>query len=153
MVCSPSTCAVLAAFLLACSLCCATADDWREGRATFYGNEPWLWSIHHGSECCLGYSTSTTVSLRQHLVDSRASPDQCSWADGSPGLDQTRLCCQGMALLGTPNAGAWLCARYHQHGMTHAELPLCLLTNPGRELYAASGCKTKLQLSADQLLC
>ena len=27
---------------------------WRTGRATFYGNEPWLWSIHEGS-CGYGY--------------------------------------------------------------------------------------------------
>jgi len=27
---------------------------WRSGRATFYGNEPWLWSIHEGS-CGYGY--------------------------------------------------------------------------------------------------
>lgn len=28
--------------------------DWRRGRGTFYGNEPWLWSIHEGS-CGFGY--------------------------------------------------------------------------------------------------
>jgi len=28
----------------------ASADggSWAEGRATFYGNEPWLWDIHYG---------------------------------------------------------------------------------------------------------
>eukprot|EP00879_Flechtneria_rotunda_P015315 GHRR01016009.1.p1 GENE.GHRR01016009.1~~GHRR01016009.1.p1 ORF type:complete len:151 (+),score=29.76 GHRR01016009.1:272-724(+) len=30
------------------------ADDWRSGRATYYGNEPWYWSIHYGS-CGRGY--------------------------------------------------------------------------------------------------
>eukprot|EP00879_Flechtneria_rotunda_P014411 GHRR01015058.1.p1 GENE.GHRR01015058.1~~GHRR01015058.1.p1 ORF type:complete len:136 (+),score=21.77 GHRR01015058.1:159-566(+) len=30
------------------------ASAWRTGRATFYGNEPWYWSIHHGS-CGQGY--------------------------------------------------------------------------------------------------
>lgn len=29
-------------------------DGWRYGRATFYGNEPWYWSIHEGS-CGYGY--------------------------------------------------------------------------------------------------
>jgi hypothetical protein len=28
----------------------AGASAWKEGRATFYGNEPWGWSIHFGSE-------------------------------------------------------------------------------------------------------
>jgi hypothetical protein len=35
---------VLAASLL------AGVGAWKEGRATFYGNEPWGWSIHFGSE-------------------------------------------------------------------------------------------------------
>lgn len=26
------------------------ATAWKEGRATYYGNEPWGWSIHFGSE-------------------------------------------------------------------------------------------------------
>eukprot|EP00879_Flechtneria_rotunda_P007961 GHRR01008341.1.p1 GENE.GHRR01008341.1~~GHRR01008341.1.p1 ORF type:complete len:252 (+),score=63.02 GHRR01008341.1:248-1003(+) len=39
--------------LLVCSLTPVTAQ-WRSGRATFYGNEPWYWSIHHGS-CGEGY--------------------------------------------------------------------------------------------------
>ncbi|GMH41450.1 hypothetical protein BSKO_09360 [Bryopsis sp. KO-2023] len=30
------------------------SDGWRVGRGTFYGNEPWLWSIHEGS-CGYGY--------------------------------------------------------------------------------------------------
>lgn len=29
-------------------------EGWRIGRATFYGNEPWAWSIHEGS-CGYGY--------------------------------------------------------------------------------------------------
>eukprot|EP01025_Chloroclados_australasicus_P009372 TRINITY_DN1359_c0_g1_i1.p1 TRINITY_DN1359_c0_g1~~TRINITY_DN1359_c0_g1_i1.p1 ORF type:complete len:446 (-),score=39.41 TRINITY_DN1359_c0_g1_i1:1167-2372(-) len=29
-------------------------QDWSIGRATFYGNEPWLWPIHYGS-CGYGY--------------------------------------------------------------------------------------------------
>lgn len=29
-------------------------ESWRVGRATFYGNEPWAWSIHEGS-CGFGY--------------------------------------------------------------------------------------------------
>lgn len=32
----------------------AAQGSWRDGRATFYGNEPWLWSIHKGS-CGYGY--------------------------------------------------------------------------------------------------
>jgi hypothetical protein len=28
----------------------STVSAWKRGRATFYGNEPWYWSIHHGSE-------------------------------------------------------------------------------------------------------
>eukprot|EP01025_Chloroclados_australasicus_P038270 TRINITY_DN392_c0_g1_i1.p2 TRINITY_DN392_c0_g1~~TRINITY_DN392_c0_g1_i1.p2 ORF type:complete len:406 (-),score=57.98 TRINITY_DN392_c0_g1_i1:1727-2944(-) len=37
------------------SLCgSALCQDWTVGRATFYGNEPWLWSIHYGS-CGYGY--------------------------------------------------------------------------------------------------
>jgi hypothetical protein len=27
-----------------------SVSAWKRGRATFYGNEPWYWSIHHGSE-------------------------------------------------------------------------------------------------------
>jgi hypothetical protein len=38
-------------------ICCLIQRCWccvcRQGRATFYGNEPWYWSIHHGSECLL----------------------------------------------------------------------------------------------------
>lgn len=41
--------------VVACLLACVAAQgSWRRGRATFYGNEPWLWSIHHGS-CGYGY--------------------------------------------------------------------------------------------------
>lgn len=29
-------------------------EGWRIGRGTFYGNEPWAWSIHEGS-CGYGY--------------------------------------------------------------------------------------------------
>lgn len=38
-------------FLLAalCMFTVAKPGDLRYGRATFYGNEPWLWSIHEGS--------------------------------------------------------------------------------------------------------
>lgn len=32
----------------------AQTSEWRQGRATFYGNEPWLWTIHYGS-CGNGY--------------------------------------------------------------------------------------------------
>lgn len=32
----------------------AEPGPWRVGRATSYGNEPWLWSIHEGS-CGYGY--------------------------------------------------------------------------------------------------
>jgi hypothetical protein len=28
----------------------AGVSAWKEGRATYYGNEPWGWSIHYGSE-------------------------------------------------------------------------------------------------------
>ncbi|KAF6266517.1 RlpA-like double-psi beta-barrel-protein domain-containing protein-containing protein [Scenedesmus sp. NREL 46B-D3] len=38
---------------LACFLLLAGSSRvsaWKKGRATFYGNEPWYWSIHHGSE-------------------------------------------------------------------------------------------------------
>ncbi|GMH44424.1 hypothetical protein BSKO_12376 [Bryopsis sp. KO-2023] len=27
----------------------AVEADWREGRATFYGDQPWLWDINKGS--------------------------------------------------------------------------------------------------------
>lgn len=41
----------LAAIVLLCgAMRGVTAGDWRTGRATFYGNEPWYWSIHHGSK-------------------------------------------------------------------------------------------------------
>eukprot|EP01024_Parvocaulis_polyphysoides_P018031 TRINITY_DN17957_c0_g3_i2.p1 TRINITY_DN17957_c0_g3~~TRINITY_DN17957_c0_g3_i2.p1 ORF type:complete len:428 (+),score=50.07 TRINITY_DN17957_c0_g3_i2:166-1284(+) len=32
----------------------AVTGDWRDGRATFYGHEHWLWNIHEGS-CDYGY--------------------------------------------------------------------------------------------------
>lgn len=36
-------------------LCCPVpCSAWRKGRATFYGDEPWYWTIHHGS-CGKGY--------------------------------------------------------------------------------------------------
>ncbi|WIA29269.1 hypothetical protein OEZ86_011777 [Tetradesmus obliquus] len=38
--------ALLALMLLAGS---SSVSAWKRGRATFYGNEPWYWSIHHGS--------------------------------------------------------------------------------------------------------
>ncbi|WIA09193.1 hypothetical protein OEZ85_008604 [Tetradesmus obliquus] len=42
----------LAVLLLATAT--SNVSAWRQGRATFYGNEPWYWSIHHGS-CGYGY--------------------------------------------------------------------------------------------------
>ncbi|GMH41831.1 hypothetical protein BSKO_09741 [Bryopsis sp. KO-2023] len=32
----------------------SVSDAWRTGRATFYGDQPWLWDIHKGS-CGYGY--------------------------------------------------------------------------------------------------
>jgi hypothetical protein len=32
----------------------AQIDSWHTGRATYYGDQPWLWTIHHGS-CGYGY--------------------------------------------------------------------------------------------------
>eukprot|EP01026_Neomeris_dumetosa_P009360 TRINITY_DN13142_c0_g1_i5.p1 TRINITY_DN13142_c0_g1~~TRINITY_DN13142_c0_g1_i5.p1 ORF type:complete len:129 (-),score=3.12 TRINITY_DN13142_c0_g1_i5:10-396(-) len=37
-----------------CLFVVATCQDYQYGRATFYGNEPWYWSIHYGS-CGYGY--------------------------------------------------------------------------------------------------
>ena len=36
------------------ALAASSITQWRSGRATYYGNEPWLWSIHEGS-CGYGY--------------------------------------------------------------------------------------------------
>lgn len=36
--------------LLLLALSASSAHAWTDGRATFYGNEPWYWSIHYGSE-------------------------------------------------------------------------------------------------------
>lgn len=44
-------CVVLAAIL---AVSVSAAGQWRRGRATYYGDEPWLWDIHHGS-CGYGY--------------------------------------------------------------------------------------------------
>ncbi|KIZ00219.1 hypothetical protein MNEG_7740 [Monoraphidium neglectum] len=44
---------VLAA-VLGLTLLAPQAAAWTTGRATFYGNEPWNWDIHHGS-CGYGY--------------------------------------------------------------------------------------------------
>ncbi|GBF98478.1 U6 snRNA phosphodiesterase [Raphidocelis subcapitata] len=46
--------AVLAAAALLAAPAAASDAAWRPGRATFYGNEPWYWDIHHGS-CGFGY--------------------------------------------------------------------------------------------------
>ncbi|GMH39085.1 hypothetical protein BSKO_06983 [Bryopsis sp. KO-2023] len=32
----------------------SSQGEWRDGRATYYGDEPWLWNIHEGS-CGYGY--------------------------------------------------------------------------------------------------
>jgi hypothetical protein len=45
------TCATLALACLLLLTGSSTVSAWKKGRATFYGNEPWYWSIHHGSEC------------------------------------------------------------------------------------------------------
>eukprot|EP01025_Chloroclados_australasicus_P068414 TRINITY_DN94_c0_g1_i4.p4 TRINITY_DN94_c0_g1~~TRINITY_DN94_c0_g1_i4.p4 ORF type:complete len:192 (+),score=8.79 TRINITY_DN94_c0_g1_i4:235-810(+) len=42
---------LIVAFLVTTSEC---AGEWRYGRTTYYGNEPWFWSIHKGS-CGYGY--------------------------------------------------------------------------------------------------
>jgi hypothetical protein len=53
--------------LLVAALACATtsvrADGWQQGRATHYGDEPWYWSIHHGS-CGKGYLWPDQVRAR-----------------------------------------------------------------------------------------
>jgi hypothetical protein len=43
-----STAALALVLLLAAA---SSVSAWKRGRATFYGNEPWYWSIHYGSEC------------------------------------------------------------------------------------------------------
>eukprot|EP01024_Parvocaulis_polyphysoides_P055311 TRINITY_DN5649_c0_g1_i2.p2 TRINITY_DN5649_c0_g1~~TRINITY_DN5649_c0_g1_i2.p2 ORF type:complete len:127 (+),score=10.91 TRINITY_DN5649_c0_g1_i2:111-491(+) len=40
--------------ILALLLVVVSGQEWRYGRGTFYGNEPWYWSIHYGS-CGYGY--------------------------------------------------------------------------------------------------
>lgn len=43
----------MAALIVLCGVVVSEAEM-RLGRATFYGNEPWLWNIHQGS-CGYGY--------------------------------------------------------------------------------------------------
>eukprot|EP01025_Chloroclados_australasicus_P038219 TRINITY_DN391_c0_g2_i1.p1 TRINITY_DN391_c0_g2~~TRINITY_DN391_c0_g2_i1.p1 ORF type:complete len:427 (-),score=42.61 TRINITY_DN391_c0_g2_i1:1719-2912(-) len=45
---------IAALAVLLCYNAPVVCQDWTVGRATFYGNEPWLWSIHYGS-CGYGY--------------------------------------------------------------------------------------------------
>lgn len=45
---------VVAIVVLALARGLEAQGEWRRGRGTFYGNEPWLWSIHEGS-CGYGY--------------------------------------------------------------------------------------------------
>lgn len=49
-------CKVFAWLVVALGLIAAARSqgEWREGRATYYGDEPWLWNIHEGS-CGYGY--------------------------------------------------------------------------------------------------
>ncbi|KAF8073002.1 hypothetical protein HT031_000662 [Scenedesmus sp. PABB004] len=49
---------------------------WKRGRATFYGNEPWYWSIHHGSE--------RAVPAAADGAAARPPPRAQAWPAGAP---------------------------------------------------------------------
>lgn len=52
---------------------CVGVSAWKEGRATYYGNEPWGWSIHYGSELtALSYSVALLCLQWDVLKDSAA---------------------------------------------------------------------------------